>query len=121
MSQEPSSRRFCAACLLAPIRSLAILAVSSGPSAVIPGTGTGVSWLVSSTCGGRPGEMIKSLTPVAKVSIAEISVGVGITTLVAGAAATAGAATAVAAVAGAAAAAAAGVAGVPVDILPSSK
>src|SRR5512135_3689238 len=89
MSQEPSSRRLCKAFLLPPRRSVAMGAVSSGMRRGRLGMDTGVSLLVSSTWGGRPGERIRSLTPLAKLSMVEMTTGVG-TTGRAGAAETAG-------------------------------
>src|SRR3990172_4770214 len=70
MSQEPSVRNFSTALLFLPIRSMAIWAVASGVRMGIPGIFTGVNWPLSSTCGGRPGEKIRSLTCLETPSIA---------------------------------------------------
>src|SRR5258708_13513938 len=48
--------------LLTPIRSTAMWGVSAGESPVIPGTCIGINWPYTCTCGGRPGEKIRSLT-----------------------------------------------------------
>ena len=61
MSQDPSSLSFSKACLLRPIRSAAIRAVSSGFNIPTPGIFNWTSWPFTSTCGARPGEKIKSL------------------------------------------------------------
>src|SRR5205814_2499148 len=58
--------------------SPAILRVSSGVSACIPGTITGVSRPFTSTVGGRPGEKNKSLIFMEVRSIAVSSAGVDI-------------------------------------------
>src|ERR1700722_11431601 len=61
MSQEPSSFSFSKACLLRPIRSFAIRAVSSGFSTPTPAIFNCTSSPFTSTGGARPGEKIKSL------------------------------------------------------------
>src|ERR1700751_5598235 len=62
MSQDPCSRRVLIACLLLPIRSAAMRRVSSADKTVSPSTCTGTNCPKTSTCGGRPGEKIRSLT-----------------------------------------------------------
>src|SRR5438045_4418907 len=76
LSQAPSFFRISAARLFVPIRSAATRAVSCADSTGNPGTAT--SWLLNSTCGGRNGEMIKSLTLTLNLTIAVISAGVEI-------------------------------------------
>src|SRR5580700_5081182 len=74
MSQEPSSFSFSMACLLRPIRSFAIRAVSSGFSTPTPAIFNWTSSPFTSTCGARPGEKIKSLIFGAARSIVAIMV-----------------------------------------------
>src|SRR3989338_3719688 len=86
MSQEPCERSVSKACLLGPIRSVAMRTVSSGRSIASPSIFTGVSRLLSSTCGGRPGEKIKSLTCGETRSMVASTIGVGTGAAAAGAA-----------------------------------
>src|SRR5437588_5344221 len=60
MSAAPSVRSDSRADALSPIRCSAMAAVISGVSISQPGAGTGSSAPRSSTCGGRPGEKIRS-------------------------------------------------------------
>src|SRR5262252_1484724 len=78
MSLDPCSRSVLIACLLSPIRSAAICRVSSAESTVIPGTCTGIICPYTWTCGGRPGEKIKSLIFSAARSMALSKAGVAI-------------------------------------------
>src|ERR1039457_5161256 len=75
MSHAPCSRRVVIACLLSPIRSAAMWRVSSGVREVSPGTCTGIIWPYTWTCGGRPGEKIRSLIFSEARSIAPRSAG----------------------------------------------
>src|SRR5947209_7562652 len=61
-SEEPNFSRFSAAVWWLPKISLAIEAVCAGRSLSRPGTATACNSPINSTCGGRPGEKIRSLT-----------------------------------------------------------
>src|ERR1041385_3208075 len=77
-SAEPCSFKVSYACLFWPSRSPTIRAVSSAVSFGNSGIGTATSLPDTSTCGGRPGEIIRSLTPFAKFSMVEMTCAVGI-------------------------------------------
>jgi len=59
-SAEPCSSSVCSATLLLPMSALAMPAVCAGVSSSMPGMFTAVSLPINSTCGGRPGEKIRS-------------------------------------------------------------
>src|SRR5215472_16018843 len=59
-SAEPHCSRESAAILLLPIRAWAIAAVWAGVNISRPALGIDVSFPISSTCGGRPGENTRS-------------------------------------------------------------